>query len=304
MKETVNFKSQNPKSKHLDSSLPDLLENTPVTTYGKHPSTGVKTLFNGIFICWDKENDACILVPDLSKKVYRKSDKFTVLTGTTVEQLFSNPTTPAVAEGIRKVTSHIPHPAKQLEPAKVFDINKRFRFLAQLVKMVVKGQAVSAIISGGGGLGKTYTVMGQVKAAGLQEIGGVFIDSDDEDTMEDVAYSEGDYKVIKGFSTAKGLYNTLYYNRTKLVIFDDCDSVLQNDVAVNILKGALDSYDKRVITWQSQTIAGSEIPNEFEFEGRVIFISNMHVSKNTSASFIQKYIYRCFNDNSGKIRKN
>jgi len=141
---------------------------------------------------------------------------------------------------------------------KTFEINERFTFLSSLVRMVIKNLRVSLIITGEGGLGKTYTVMEQIKQAGLYE--GVH------------------YVVIKGFSTAKGLYNTLFDHRDKLIIFDDCDEVLKNDIAKNILKGALDSYDVRKVSWISQAI-GSDYPTDFIFEGRIIFISNMDKNK-------------------------
>jgi hypothetical protein len=54
---------------------------------------------------------------------------------------------------------------------------------------------------------------------------------------------------IKGFSTAKNMFRTLYENNGSTIIFDDCDSILKDAIAINILKAALDSYDKRVITW-------------------------------------------------------
>jgi hypothetical protein len=70
------------------------------------------------------------------------------------------------------------------------------------------------------------------------------------------------------------LYNTLYDNNGKLIVFDDCDSVLDDKVAVNILKSALDSYDKRTISWMSKVSKNDEYPQHFDFTGRIIFISN------------------------------
>jgi len=60
----------------------------------------------------------------------------------------------------------------------------------------------------------------------------------------------------------------------KLIVFDDCDSVLEDKVAINILKSALDSYDKRTISWMSKMNKSDEYPNQFDFTGRIIFISN------------------------------
>ena len=132
-------------------------------------------------------------------------------------------------------------------------INDKFQYLRQLTQMVAMGTAPSLIITGEGGLGKTYTVTS---------------------TLNDHCFIEGeDYVHFKGYSTARGLYNTLYDNNGKTLILDDFDSVLEDKVAINILKSALDSYDVRKVTWGSMK-AGDKYPNTFEFTGRIIFISN------------------------------
>ena len=135
----------------------------------------------------------------------------------------------------------------------IFDINQKFNFLRDLTKMVVNGITPSIIIVGDGGLGKTHTV---------------------KSTITESNIDENAYTFIKGYSTARGLYNTLYDNNGKIIIFDDCDSVLDDRVAVNILKSALDSYDSREISWLSKMAKSDEYPNKFEFTGRIIFISN------------------------------
>lgn len=134
---------------------------------------------------------------------------------------------------------------------KTFNVNQRFDFTEKLAIMVAKGSTPSLVVTGEGGLGKTHSV--------LQAVNSVL--------------EEEDYIVQKGYSTPKGLYNFLYDNNGKLIIFDDCDSVLEKPVSLNILKGALDSYDKRIISWESAA-RGDEYPNKFEFTGKVIFISN------------------------------
>lgn len=139
-----------------------------------------------------------------------------------------------------------------------FDINTRFDFLSQLTSMVVSGQTPSLVITGEGGLGKTYTV---------------------NKTIEDLNLQPNEYISFKGYSTARGLYNTLFDNNGKLIIFDDCDSVLEDKIAINILKSALDSYETRKISWMSKMNKNDEYPNQFEFTGRIIFISNKDRSK-------------------------
>lgn len=86
---------------------------------------------------------------------------------------------------------------------------------------------------------------------------------------------QGDYHYIKGYSSAKGLFRTLFENRSKLIIFDDCDAAWQNPIGANLLKAALDSDEDRWITWSVEGNDNSGLPKRFLFEGRVIFISNV-----------------------------
>ena len=116
---------------------------------------------------------------------------------------------------------------------------------------------------------------------------------------------------VKGKLSPLGMYQTFFLNRDKLIVFDDADSVFANADTVNMLKAALDSYDKRTISWispvtvdvsrlddeqvqelydgietkLSEDPANAKIkyPNRFDFTGQVIFISNIHANKIDSA---------------------
>ena len=134
-----------------------------------------------------------------------------------------------------------------------FGINKRFGILSDLAKMVIMGATPSLVVTGEGGLGKTHSVKQAIKDCNLYE---------------------DEYVFFKGYSTARGLYNTLFDNNGKIIVFDDCDSVLEDKVALNILKSALDSYDEREITWMAKMNKSDEYPNKFKFTGSIIFISN------------------------------
>jgi hypothetical protein len=139
-----------------------------------------------------------------------------------------------------------------------FNINQKFDFLKDLTSMVVNDITPSLIVCGSGGLGKTHSVKSTITDNGLET---------------------GDYVFFKGYSTARGLYNTLFDNNGKLIVFDDCDSVLEDKVALNILKSALDSYETREISWMSKMNKSDEYPNQFNFTGRIIFISNKNKDK-------------------------
>jgi len=150
-----------------------------------------------------------------------------------------------------------------------FDINTRFNFVEKLVEMVASGVQASAVITGAGGLGKTHTVLKTLGAAGYKDLSEL-----SEFELDDVIRREKAFVQIKGYSTAKGLYRALYQNNGGVIIFDDCDSILRDPVALNLLKGALDSYGKRVISWNAD-MRDDDLPRSFNFTGKIVFISNM-----------------------------
>jgi hypothetical protein len=76
-----------------------------------------------------------------------------------------------------------------------------------------------------------------------------------------------------------GLYCTLYKHSdaNNVLVFDDCDSVFQDELALNILKAALDSGKKRRIHWHSDSsmLRREGVPDCFDFKGGAIFITNL-----------------------------
>lgn len=154
-----------------------------------------------------------------------------------------------------------------------FGINARFGFVEKLVGMVASGVQPSAIITGEGGLGKTYTVTKTLESHGYKDISDLA-----EFQVGSVINTRKCFTFVKGYSTPKGLYRTLFENNKSVIVFDDCDSVLKDPVALNILKSALDSYGKRIISWNAD-MRDDDLPRSFNFEGRVIFISNLDEGK-------------------------
>tara|TARA_S200002703_G_scaffold114738_1_gene100246 strand:- start:109 stop:894 length:786 start_codon:yes stop_codon:yes gene_type:complete len=142
-----------------------------------------------------------------------------------------------------------------------------FDDMNNLTTMVAKDISPSLVITGQPGLGKTFNVT---------------------KTLAGLGFKENEHFVhVKGRCTAAGMFITLFENSDKLIIFDDCDSVFKDGDAVNLLKGALDSYDKRVITWMTakglKDQDGEMLPRSFNFTGKIIFISNLPIAKVDSA---------------------
>jgi hypothetical protein len=154
-----------------------------------------------------------------------------------------------------------------------FTINERFGFVTDMVTMLSNGAQASVVVTGPGGLGKSYTVTKALETNGFKDVS----------TLEalEVGFrinGRKAFRVIKGYSTPKGLYRLLYENRDGVLVFDDCDSVLKDPISLNLLKGALDSYSRRIISWRAD-IRDEDLPTSFEFKGRVVFISNLSSSQ-------------------------
>lgn len=143
-------------------------------------------------------------------------------------------------------------------------IRERFEILNEMATAATAGDIRAMIVSGPPGVGKSYGVERIVEQACL---------------MDRVAGKRLRADVVKGSTTALGLYCTLYkYSDPNCVlVFDDCDSVLLDDTALNLLKGALDSGKKRKISWlaDSHMLRREGVPDSFEFRGSVIFITNL-----------------------------
>jgi hypothetical protein len=150
--------------------------------------------------------------------------------------------------------------------------------LEDYVDMVAKRKINSALVTGEGGLGKTYTVMQVLKDSGLQDLSGFLENAEVGAKMNDLDIG---YIQIKGFSTPKAMYRTLYEHRKHIIVFDDCDSIQRDPNAVNVLKAALDSYETRMVSWNAESFGNADdgLPRSFEFTGGILFISNLPKEK-------------------------
>ena len=145
-------------------------------------------------------------------------------------------------------------------------LKERFDILQDMTKACKAGHVRAMIVSGPPGVGKSF---------GVEEV------LSKHDVMANIAQDSRfkKYEVVKGAMSALGLYAKLfaYKDAKSILVFDDCDSVLLDDLSLNILKAALDSGNKRMIHWNtdSRLLREEGIPNSFEFKGGAIFITNI-----------------------------
>jgi len=121
-----------------------------------------------------------------------------------------------------------------------------------------------------------------------------------DDLFDTLGNRKPKYEIVKGAMSALGLYAKLYeYSDAKhVLVFDDCDSILLDDLSLNILKGALDSGSKRTIAWNtdSRMLRSEGIPDKFEFKGAAIFITNIkfeHVKSKRLRDHLDALESRC-----------
>ena len=143
-------------------------------------------------------------------------------------------------------------------------LRARFEVLKQMTVAVKSGDVRAMIVSGPPGVGKSFGVEEVLSKDGL---------------FDSLGERKPRYEIVKGAMSALGLYAKLYeYSDPKSVlVFDDCDSILQEDLSLNILKAALDSKASRRIHWNTDSfkLRNEGVPDSFEFKGSCIFITNI-----------------------------
>jgi hypothetical protein len=160
-----------------------------------------------------------------------------------------------------------PTQSKETDAEIIERLRERFEILDDMTRAVKKGAVRAMIVSGAPGVGKSFGVEKVLGKHGL---------------MADIANDEKlkKYEIVKGAMSAIGLYSKLYeFSAEKnILVFDDCDSVLLDDLSLNILKAALDTSKKRTISWNtdSRLLRSEGVPNSFEFKGGAIFITNIN----------------------------
>jgi hypothetical protein len=157
--------------------------------------------------------------------------------------------------------------AQETDEAIIERLRERFEILDHMTQAVKDGNVRAMIVSGPPGVGKSFGVESVLEKS---------------DLFNKLAEKKPKFEIVKGAMSAIGLYAKLYEFSApgNVVVFDDCDSILMEDLSLNILKGALDSSARRWISWNtdSRILRSEGIPDRFEFKGAAIFITNIKFS--------------------------
>ena len=149
-------------------------------------------------------------------------------------------------------------------------IAMRFSVLDEMSKACIAGDIRAMIVSGPPGVGKSHGVTTQMEKASM---------------FDKISGKRPRFEIVKGAISGIGLFATLYkYSDSKnVLVFDDCD-VWEDQDALNVLKGALDSGKTRRISWNkdSRLLRDEGVPNTFNFNGSVIFITNLNFADRRS----------------------
>ena len=166
-------------------------------------------------------------------------------------------------------------------------LRDRFEILDDMTRAVKGGKVKAMIVTGPPGVGKSY---------GVEKV------LSKHDVFANVANDQKlkKYEVVKGAMSAIGLYSKLYHysDKKNVLVFDDCDSILLDDLSLNILKAALDTSAKRMIHWNtdSSLLRREGVPDSFEFKGGAIFITNIkfdHVKSKKLRDHLEALESRC-----------
>ena len=144
-------------------------------------------------------------------------------------------------------------------------LRERFEILEDMTYAACDGVVRGMVVTGPPGVGKSFGVEKVLKEAGIMK-------KLSQDSLRK-------FGVEKGAATPIGLYQLLYdYSADgSVLVLDDCDSVLYDELSLNLLKAALDSGKKRTLSWRSESraLANNGVPDQFDFKGSIIFITNV-----------------------------
>jgi len=163
--------------------------------------------------------------------------------------------------------------ASETEEEAMERIEETFLMQDKIVDAAARGVVRGLVIVGPPGIGKSFGVTKQLEAASM---------------FQTLAGKDPLFEILSGGVSPIGLYKKLYFNRAKglTLVLDDSDGVLFEEESLSLLKAALNSGDSRRICWnkESRALEGEDIPNAFDFEASIIFLSNIDFERTAAGT--------------------
>lgn len=157
-------------------------------------------------------------------------------------------------------------------------IKRKFTVLEKVAQGIVNGHVNGVIVSGAPGCGKSYML----------------------EQVLDRASNEGtiNHMVVKGSLSAIALYQLLWdtRRRSQVLVIDDADAIYKDIEAINLLKAALDTGKRRHVHYnkESRVLADAGIDRAFDYEGSMVFITNMDLARAAEKDTAMSPHYKAF----------
>jgi len=129
------------------------------------------------------------------------------------------------------------------------------RYYQQLIRGVeylIRGDFNSLWVLGPGGIGKSMVI---------------------DSVLDENKLKEGrDYTIFRGNISDAYLYEFIYNNRDRIIIFRDVAKLIRRLNTIDTFKSLTEERGRRIIS--NKTYAEHDVPDTFEFTGRIIFEIN------------------------------
>jgi len=184
---------------------------------------------------------------------------------------------------------------KMLDTTVYADPDTVFDELEDLTQMVAGGFTKSLVVTGMGGIGKTYHVT-----------------EGNRSLLKTLGEAGGKWELITApKASITSFYKDVYQMRDKIIVWDECDALFEDKDIMTALKGALDTSGQNYMSYGMNTISMAgysdqqvdefcndldmelasgekiigpgkndlKLPSKYRFTGSMIFISNMKLEK-------------------------
>jgi len=180
-------------------------------------------------------------------------------------------------ENIKKITEEVQtQTAQALEQISKQDdyLIPQLTQLSEGVKMLCKNHFAGLFCVSNGGFGKSFSV------------------------IQTLAKEKQEYVLINTHISPVALFELLYNNSDKVILFEDCEKILENEVIISILRSALwsaltDSQGEMIrnITFHSAWENAKHLPKSFIFKGKIILLANKMPKDSRTEALLSRVLF-------------